>query len=151
MVPGEGRLTAEVIRNNVVQRVEKFGLCVKTDCIMGTNDGCTTMEKYGRLLDKLIQFCLAHGFQLAVVKGIYILLTKPKKKNSLSESFVPEEDIADDSEDEESDEEERYVFEDENELQYEPEDENDDNDESGLVNEAPKEILKFQGMLLCFG
>ena len=81
MVPGEGRLTAEVIRNNVVQRVEKFGLCVKTDCIMGTNDGCTTMEKYGRLLDKLIQFCLAHGFQLAVVKGIYILLTKPKPHN----------------------------------------------------------------------
>ena len=149
MVPGEGRLTAEVIRNNVVQRVEKFGLCVKTDCIMGTNDGCTTMEKYGRLLDKLIQFCLAHGFQLAVVKGIYILLSKPKKKkNSLSVAFENENDseVEADSEDEESDEEDRYVFEDENELQYEPEDENDDNDESGLVIEAPKEILKFQGM-----
>ena len=149
MVPGEGRLTAEVIRNNVVQRVEKFGLCVKTDCIMGTNDGCTTMEKYGRLLDKLIQFCLAHGFQLAVVKGIYILLSKPKKKkNSLSVAFENGNDseVEADSEDEESDEEDRYVFEDENELQYEPEDENEDNDESGLVIEAPKEILKFQGM-----
>ena len=149
MVPGEGRLTAEVIRNNVVERVEKFGLCVKTDCIMGTNDGCTTMEKYGRLLDKLIQFCLAHGFQLAVVKGIYILLSKPKKKkNSLSVAFENGNDseVENDSEDEESDEEDRYVFEDENELQYEPEDENDDNDESGLVIEAPTEILKFQGM-----
>ena len=126
MVPGDGSLTAEIIRDHVVAKVEQFGLCYKTDCINGTNDGCTTMIKYGELLAKLIQLCLAHGVQLSVVKTVYNL---PAGQLAITNQPIQSND--DDDENEDTDDEEEDV------------DENSP-DETGLVDEAP-EILELQG------
>ena len=130
MVANDGRLQAEKIRDHVVGKVEKFGLNFETDIINGSNDGCTTMEKYGRLIEKFIQLCLAHGFQLGVVKVIYIPMASKKKelKNAASNAFVD-----DDDDDANSD--------------IDSEEEEDDNDDIGIITETPLKILKFQGKI----
>ena len=76
MVPGEGRLPATKVMEHLVKKQESFGVNYKTDTIAGTLDGCTTNIKVGKELKKLLQLCLAHGFQLGIVKTVY----KPLKK-----------------------------------------------------------------------
>ena len=81
MVPGEGRLPAPIIKNHVVEKVGNFGLVVKKHTINGTLDGCNTNKALGKLLDILIQFCLAHSFQLGIVKVVYVHQKKGNNGN----------------------------------------------------------------------
>ena len=72
MVPGEGRLPAVKIKEHLVKRLEAFGLSHKKHTINSTLDGCNTNKSLGKLLEILIQFCLAHGIQLGICKTVYI-------------------------------------------------------------------------------
>ena len=151
MVPGDGRLPAEKIRDHVVGRLEKFGLNYKTDIINGTNDGCNTMIKYGDLLKILIQLCLAHGFQLGIVKTIYVGKAKKDKAQKISDEFKDNsEDQIEENDVEEFDEED--VVEESSSLE-ENMDQDDDitydedtADDTGLVNDSNSEALNLKGI-----
>ena len=154
MVPGNGRLPAEKIKEHVVKKVESFGLNFKTDILNGTNDGCTTMEKYGDLIKKLIQLCLAHGIQLGVVKGIY---KEPKKKKTKKTTEIEVEENDSDVEENDSDVEEYDEIDSDDDLisnlgedddrSVFDDDELDEQDETGLVNEAVIDTLELKGNL----
>ena len=159
MVPGEGRLPATKVMEHLVKRQESFGVNYKTDTIAGTLDGCTTNIKVGKELKKLLQLCLAHGFQLGIVKTVY----KPLKKKELdsndmtasanSESDHEEEEEENDSVEEvvesdgESSDSEDEIHESGDEIN-ESEDEDEENDagnETGMYEEAPEDVLALNG------
>ena len=98
MVPGHGRLPATTIKAHYVKKIESFGLNFKRDIINSTNDGCTTMEKLGRLIKKLMQLCLAHGMQLGIVKVIYMAY-----KKILNDQTNDQDDDDQDGDDQEDD------------------------------------------------
>ena len=144
MIPGEGRLPASKVKELLVKKLDSFGVNIKTDTIVGTLDGCTTNIKLGKDLKKRIQLCLAHGFQLGIVKTVYILPRDNK--------FESVEDVTDmeqnDAEDEiiESDEE-LSEFEDDSDSEDEIVDEEDEEyetrNETGLYEEEPEEALEL--------
>ena len=155
MVPGEGRLPATKVMEHLVKRQESFGVNYKTDTIAGTLDGCTTNIKVGKELKKLLQLCLAHGFQLGIVKTVY----KPLKKKQLdtddmaSQSESDEEEEGEDSGDEviESDggssDSEDDISESGDEID-ESSDEDEENiagNETGLYDEAPEDVFPLNG------
>ena len=158
MVPGDGRLPATKIRDHVVGRVEKFGLCFKTDVINGTNDGCKTMIKYGKEIKKRLQLCLAHGTQLSVVKVNYIKKKKPKKTNAevepekASDTFAGSDEEIDDDDDQvtiysDVEEEDQMLASDDDQ---DNESDEDEEDLTGLIEEAPnpQQSLPLKGMYM---
>ena len=151
MVPGVGRLTANVIKEKYIKRIEAFGLNFVRDIINSTNDGCSVMKSVGKkILPKLMQLCLAHGFQLGVVKTFY--LNQKKKKKS--------QDIEDENEDDESmDEYEDEIGNLESDTNESSDEESDDDedeieepdDETGFIQEYNGEpieaIAEFEEIL----
>ena len=146
MVPAEGRTPAEKVKIHLVNKLESFGIDYKKDTINGTLDGCTTNIKLGRLLKKLLQLCLAHGFQLGIVKTLYV---KKKKKNNPNSD---ENENDDETNEDESTNEDTESEEEEEEADVDSGDEEDDYDmesgdeeevfyreEQGLYQEAPEE------------
>ena len=135
MVPGHGRLPADVIKEHYVRKIESFGLTFKKDILNSTNDGCKTMEKLGELIKKLMQLCLAHGLQLGVVKTFYLDLMKKTTENQ----NVNEDDYDDNSDEDQTDSE----VEEEDEQNSENDD--DDNVESEeFENEDVIDVLKLK-------
>ena len=83
MVPAYGHLPASKLKEKYVQRIEAFGLSFKQDVINSTNDGCAVMKLVGKKIKpKLMQLCLAHGFQLGICKTVYKKKKKPKEDSS---------------------------------------------------------------------
>ena len=125
MVPGHGRLPADVIKEHYVRKIESFGLNFKKDILNSTNDGCKTMEKLGELIKKLMQLCLAHGLQLGVVKTFYLNMIKKTLGNQ-------NENITDDDYDDNSDEDQTDS---EDEESDEEEEQNSENDDDNVESE----------------
>merc|ERR1712020_795426 len=93
-------------------------------------------KKLGRLLAKLIQFCLAHGIQLGIIKVLY-----PKeKKNELDSDDMEAES---DHEMEQNNSGDEII---DSGDENEPENEEDQvGFETGLYEEAPDEVLSLTG------
>ena len=59
MVPGEGSLTADVIKEKFIAKIESFGLSFKKHIVNNTNDSCATMVSVGKkIAPKLMLLCL---------------------------------------------------------------------------------------------
>lgn len=97
MVRGEGRLPASKIKTLYKERIESFGLDFDKHIINSSNDGCSTMILLGKLMDILMQLCLAHGVQLAILKVFYILVKKLSKKSSENVQAFEDEDVDEES------------------------------------------------------
>ena len=78
MVPGEGRLPATAIQKHLEEKLGSFGLTIRKHMINGTLDGCNTNKALLELLKILKQLCLAHSFQLGIVKVVYVNKKKGK-------------------------------------------------------------------------
>ena len=78
MVPGEGRLPATAIQKHLEEKLGSFGLTIRKHMINGTLDGCNTNKALLELLKIVKQLCLAHSFQLGIVKVVYVNKKKGK-------------------------------------------------------------------------
>ena len=78
MVPGEGRLPAPAIKKHLEEKLGSFGLTIRKHMINGTLDGCNTNKALLELLKIVKQLCLAHSFQLGIVKVVYVNKKKGK-------------------------------------------------------------------------
>ena len=78
MVPGEGRLPAPAIKKHLEEKIGSFGLSIRKHMINGTLDGCNTNKALLALLKIVKQLCLAHSFQLGIVKVVYVNQKKGK-------------------------------------------------------------------------
>ena len=96
LVPIEGSCTAEKAVELVEERLNQFEISVKRDIVAGTTDGCSTMEKFGRLIDCMHMMCYAHAYHLSVCDVLY-------SSDASYEQYDEEEDDSDDEEDEEDD------------------------------------------------
>lgn len=67
---GSGSATAERIKQLITSTLIEFGLVV-SDIIGSTQDGASTMKKFGRIMPFEFQLCLNHGFNLSIVDVLY--------------------------------------------------------------------------------
>ena len=143
MVPGHGRLPADVIKEHYVRKIESFGLNFKKDILNSTNDGCKTMEKLGELIKKLMQLCLAHGMQLGVVKTFYLNMIKKTLGNQ--NENITDDDYDDNSDEDQTDSEVEESDEEEEEQISENDDDVDDveSEENEDVVDVPKMKRKY--------
>jgi len=102
LIRAKESLTAEVILENLRNKLMEFHLNLDHDISAITTDGAAVMKKLGRLVNFQTeqQLCFAHGINLAVVDVLY---QKPKE--------VEPEDIHDSDEDDDSEEENDDGFE----------------------------------------
>ena len=134
MVPGEGSLTADVIKDKFIAKIESYGLSYTKHIVNNTNDGCSTMISVGKkIAPKLMLLCLVHGLALPIVKKFFKVskVSKVSKKPTLE--TIEEESEEENSDDEEPEEEE----EEEEDSEVESEDSDDDEmEETGVDSES---------------
>lgn len=99
-----GSATAEACKNLLEQKLEEVDLCLKNDVVAVVTDGASVMLKFGRLIGKHHQLCLAHGIHLAVVQSLYAFTpdnrsdsddeydADTEEEEDFSSSFVPSDD-----------------------------------------------------------
>ena len=135
MVPGEGSLTADVIKEKFIAKIESFGLSFKKHIVNNTNDSCATMVSVGKkIAPKLMLLCLVHGLQLPIVKKFF----KVSKESPLATIEEENEEENSDEEESESEEEEEEDDEDsESEIEDDVDDDEDQEmDESDVESET---------------
>ena len=132
MVPGEGSLTADVIKEKFIAKIESFGLSFKKHIVNNTNDSCTTMVSVGKkIAPKLMLLCLVHGLQLPIVKKFF----KVSKESPLA-TIEEENEENSDEEESESEEEEEDDEDSESEIEDDDDGEDDEMEESDVESET---------------
>ena len=87
-----GKFSAEKCCEVISEKLNEFGLKLRSDIVAITTDGCAMMRKLGRIIPPFQQLCYAHGLQLAIQDVFYVQSCNTEELTYHSDVIETDED-----------------------------------------------------------